>query len=395
MTAARTTALLAATTTAAALLVGTPAGAAAEPVPGGSAPGGPGEKSTWTAADKHGFGTARTLGSEVWFTLRPGQLSEVYYPDLGTPALRDLEFLVTDGNGFVERSTDASSETVNADARVPAYEQTDTSPTGRWRMVRQYVTDPQRDVVLVDVAFESLDGRQYRVYAVADPALSNEGDDDQAAVSGRNVVAWDGESATSLSADVGLDDPTVGFHGTSDARTDLLADGVLDHTYERADAGNVLLAARLAGVTGVGRARGARLALGFGGDQAAATAAARDSLRAGYATAATAYAAGWRQYLDGLNGVPDSAAGIADQYLASVVVNAASEDKRNRGAFIASPSMPWVWGHEIDGLSSPSAAYHLVWSRDLYQHATALLAAGDRAAAGPRTRRDPPPARAA
>ena len=40
--------------------------------------------------------------------------------------------------------------------------------------------------------------------------------------------------------------------------------------------------------------------------------------------------------------------------------------------------MPWVWGQ---GLSEPSDAYHLVWSRDLYQIATALLAAGDRAGA--------------
>jgi len=41
--------------------------------------------------------------------------------------------------------------------------------------------------------------------------------------------------------------------------------------------------------------------------------------------------------------------------------------------------MPWVWG---TGLENPSGAYHLVWSRDLYQIATALLAEGDSAAAG-------------
>jgi glucoamylase len=40
--------------------------------------------------------------------------------------------------------------------------------------------------------------------------------------------------------------------------------------------------------------------------------------------------------------------------------------------------MPWVWG---TGLENPSGAYHLVWSRDLYQIATALIAAGDTAGA--------------
>jgi glucoamylase len=60
------------------------------------------------------------------------------------------------------------------------------------------------------------------------------------------------------------------------------------------------------------------------------------------------------------------------------MVLAASEDKTYRGAYIASPTMPWVWG---TGLENPSGAYHLVWARDLYEIATALIADGDRAGA--------------
>src|SRR5207302_2612753 len=66
-------------------------------------------------------------------------------------------------------------------------------------------------------------------------------------------------------------------------------------------------------------------------------------------------------------------------YGVSVMVLAASEDKTYRGAFIASPTMPWAWGGNT--LEHPSGAYHLVWSRDLYEIATSLLAAGDTAAA--------------
>jgi glucoamylase len=66
-------------------------------------------------------------------------------------------------------------------------------------------------------------------------------------------------------------------------------------------------------------------------------------------------------------------------YLASVMVLAASEDKINRGAFVASPTMPWIWG--TTKIEKPSGAYHLVWSRDLYEIATALIADGDTAAA--------------
>ena len=44
------------------------------------APGAPGAKHAWAPADKHGFGTARGERSNVWFTLRKAELSEVVLP---------------------------------------------------------------------------------------------------------------------------------------------------------------------------------------------------------------------------------------------------------------------------------------------------------------------------
>ena len=43
-------------------------------------------------------------------------------------------------------------------------------------------------------------------------------------------------------------------------------------------------------------------------------------------------------------------------YPVSEMVLAALEDKTYRGAFVASPTMPWAWG---TGLETPSGAYHL------------------------------------
>ena len=60
------------------------------------------------------------------------------------------------------------------------------------------------------------------------------------------------------------------------------------------------------------------------------------------------------------------------------MVLAASEDKTFRGAYVASPTMPWAWG---TGLQNPSGPYHDVWSRDLYEIATALISDGDVAGA--------------
>ncbi|HET6547987.1 MAG TPA: hypothetical protein VFG79_06020, partial [Solirubrobacter sp.] len=70
-----------------------------------SAPGAPGAEHVWAPADKHGFGTAHQLASKAWFTLRQGSLTEVYYPDLSTPAFRGLQFAVADGRGLLQRET--------------------------------------------------------------------------------------------------------------------------------------------------------------------------------------------------------------------------------------------------------------------------------------------------
>lgn len=69
----------------------------------GSAPGAPGQVANWTQGDKDGFGTATALASKAWFTLDDGEMTEVYYPDLGTPSVRSLEFVVSDGRTFTER----------------------------------------------------------------------------------------------------------------------------------------------------------------------------------------------------------------------------------------------------------------------------------------------------
>ena len=70
-------------------------------------------------------------------------------------------------------------------------------------------------------------------------------------------------------------------------------------------------------------------------------------------------------------------------YEQSLLVLAALEDKVNRGASIAAPNMPWVWGTLTLSGEEMSDPYHLVWPRDFYHAATAQEAAGDDAAARP------------
>lgn len=364
-----------------ALLAGLGAPVAARPSAEPRAPGAPGADTVWLPANSSGFATSRTDDSLVWFTLQRGRVGQVFYPDLGTPSARTLELVVSDGRTFTDReSTDMRHVTRLVESRSLTYRQVNTDKERRYRLVKTVVTDPSRSTVLVDVRLESLDGQPYRLFAVYDPALGNDGQDDNAHSRGGTLLAHDDEVASALIARPRFGRTSSGYLGSSDGWTDLRGDHRMDWSYRTAPEGNVVQTARMPSVNGLG-AQHASLALGFGSGEREALRAARGSIATGFDRAADEYADGWHGYLRTLSDVPSSAAALAPAYLASVLVVAASEDKQNPGAFVASPTMPWVWGDTVPDLSEPSGAYHLVWSRDVYQFATALLAAGDEAAA--------------
>ncbi|KFE72098.1 glycoside hydrolase family 15 protein [Hyalangium minutum] len=346
---------------------------------GGRAPGQPGAPALWTPANKDGFGTARSAESWVWYTLGSGDLTEVYYPDLGTPSVRGLRFIVVSGHSVTEFESEATEHHVElVDPRSLVYRQVNTARSGGYRLTKTYAIDPERNTLLVDIQFESLDRRPYEVYAVYDPSLSNNGMDDSGRTEGDVLLAWDGATASALISQPPFERTSNGYLGASDGWADLHQDHAMDWTYRSAPDGNVVQTAKLP-VGAPGTMGHVTIALGFGATLTEALGAARGSLRPGFEQVAQRYMEGWHGWLDSLPPAPASAQPWQVTYDVSAMVLAASEDKANPGAFIASPSMPWAWG--LGELEKPSGAYHLVWSRDLYQIATALLALGDRAAA--------------
>jgi glucoamylase len=374
------------------VLAGTTAGSKpGDAAPGGGAPGAPGEKAIWTEADKDGFGTSNTTASKVWYTLNNGELTEVYYPDIGTPSVRDLQFIISDGRTFAELETDATNHEVQlVDGRALVYRQVNTDKSGAYRLTKTYVTDPARSTVLVDVTFESLTGKPYQLYALYDPSLDNSGDDDTATSKDGQLLASDGGVASALVATPQFEQTSSGYKGKSDGWVDLQRNYKMDWSFGSASKpGNVVQTGKTT-ITGLAGSQHLTLALGFGATTSEALGGAQGSLVSGFEKAKTEYQAGWHNYLGSLKGVPQSASGLQTTYDVSLMTLAAHEDKTYRGAYIASPSMPWVWGGvgangnrllDNRGADDTSGAYHLVWSRDLYQIATALLAAGDRGGA--------------
>ena len=336
-----------------------------------------GDDAGYLPADKQGFGTARPTRSNLWFTLGHGGTTESYYPDLSTPATRQLQLVVTDGRTFVERLSDVPTRTTPLDAKVPAYRQ--VSVGSGWRVAATYVTDPSRPSLIVKLDVRSLTGRRLHVFAVHEPTLSKDGSDDRGRTIGGTLVARDESAASALRATPRFAATSSGYLGRNDGWTDLSQDMQMDVERRRAGPGHTGQTGRLA-VDGVRHQR-AVLTLGFGTTQSKAIASAHRSAIAGFATLRADYERGWKRYAASLT-TPRSVRSPLERrvYSSSLAMLAASEDKQSRGAFVASPSMPWAWRND-ESLAPVPGPYHLVWPRDLYQHATALLAAGDRPAA--------------
>ncbi|WP_431823762.1 glycoside hydrolase family 15 protein [Burkholderia sp. F1] len=345
----------------------------------GVAPGAPGATGVWKPANKHGFGTSTTLESKVWFTLGSAGLDEIYYPRLDTPSVRDLQFVVSDGTTFAECVADhATHETTLTEADGLTYRQVDVDNAGRYRLTKTYATDPARPVVLVDVTFESLDGQPYQVYALLNPAPGDALTNTTGETNGTTLTARNGNGnvATAFASHPPFTRLSNGYAGASDGWQDIGRHFRMTWTYASAPQGNVVQTGQTS-LDGVTRTH-VTLAIGFGADAAQAASDAQCALAEGFASTAGRYAEGWHRYLQSLKPAPASAADHLRLYNAAVMSLAAHEDKTWRGAFVASPSMPWAFGAALDHRSGP---YHLVWARDLYQIATALIAAGDRRAA--------------
>jgi Glucodextranase, domain N len=53
---------------------------------------------TWARGGKDRVGTAYTASTLIWFSFWNGIITEVYYPTVDRLQLRDLQYLITDGN---------------------------------------------------------------------------------------------------------------------------------------------------------------------------------------------------------------------------------------------------------------------------------------------------------
>ena len=378
------------------------------------APDGPGALSHFGLARKDCLGTARNTTSKVWYTVANGVLSDVYYPTVDNTNVETLQYVVTDGSTFTDLQTRDMTYTVEAqrDSGGMACTVVATAKSGKYRIETDYVTDPGRNTVLMNVKFRPA-AAGLRLYVRFDPTVNGNGGGgpgnggaDRATIDDETgdpvLVSFDPVTATNAAnrdyaqpVYAALDGPfsqvSSGFAGAaSDGLVQLDAAHALTTTYDEAVGGNVVQTARVE-LKGDGTGGKAILALGFGATQDEAVATAEGSLATGFARAHAAYVEGWRQYdhsltkprterLPGLARADQKR--LEDEYYLSANVIKASEDKTFPGAIVASLASPW--GQAVsagDPANTYFGSYREVFARDLYESWTGLVAAGDLATA--------------
>ena len=305
----------------------------------------------WLTAAKNGFGTATTLDSKVWFTLANGVLTEVFYPTVDMPNVQSLQLLIKTNTDVETELQDTKHRLEVPDPRSLTFQQINTAHHGLYKITKTYVTDPQRNTVLINVQFDSQIPADVGI--IYDPSLNNSGKHDVGGTEGDAVVAQDGNKASALVSNCGEPGDSPAYGGN-----------LVQLAYlKKSDSSQTVKF-------------NCTIALGFGENTASATSAARGSLARGFAAVRNEYEAGWRQYVSGLPRIDDQY--LNQLYMAAMVLRAL-EDKTFRGAVIASPSSPWGGGPNAN--EATTSGYHAVWSRDLYHVATAYMALGDHASA--------------
>lgn len=342
----------------------------------GYAFGHPGIAPRWTSSSKEGVGTAYTDASRVWFTLSHGILNEVYYPTVDRPQIRDLQFLVSDGESFFhEEKRDLLRELQCIGGDTLGYRIVTRDPQGRYRIVKEILTDPHRPCVLIHARIESDPAwaNRLQVYVLLAPHLDGGGSGNSArrhlAARKEVLVAWKDRTCLALGVNTGFLKTSCGFVGASDGWQDLHDNFRLDWEFERADDGNVAVIGQI----DLDDRQEFTVGLAFGDGMHATLTGLMQSLSVPFAVHRDAFAASWQRVVCN---IPQLAGFSGDEgllYRVSHNLLLAHEDKTFKGAFIASASIPWGDAKGDEDLGG----YHLVWTRDMVQSVTALLACGN------------------
>lgn len=348
-------------------------------IKGQEAFGKPGIEPRWAHSNKMGAGTAYSSSSHLWFTVWNGIVTEVFFPTVDRPQLRDVEFLISDGATFLhEEKRDLTIVAERLSDHALGYKCINTDPSGRYTITKQIISDPHQSCLLQHVTLTGKDDSllsSLKLYALAAPHLEIGGAGNNGYVAMANgqqvLMAQKGDKWMAMAATVPFSGLSCGFVGFSDGWTDLHENFQMDYHFEHATDGNIALTGEL----DLSGTREFTLGIAFGDSEHRALSGLLQSLGTSFEEHLTRYKKQWDAAAEHQNPLKSASCDGGSLYNSSFSMLLAHEDKIFAGAIIASLATPWGEAKT----DKDSGGYHLVWTRDMVNAATALLAAGDKA----------------
>ena len=334
--------------------------------------GHPGIEPRWTHGSKEGVGTAYSTASKIWYTLWNGVVTEIFFPTIDKPQTRDTQYLVSDGKSwFKSEKQHLKSEIEQIDCHSLGYRIVNRDPEGKFQITKEIISDPHLSCILQRTVFES--DLDLHLYLLSAPHLEigGQGNNGYAIdIAGYKIlVAQKEETWMAIAATVPFKKLSCGYVGKSDGWQDLADNYVMDWEFDGAEDGNIALMGELDLDCG----NEFTLGIAFGNTFHKAITTLLQGLDIPYDRQKENFIKQWQRTCDKLRPLDRISGDGGNLYHSSFSLILAHEDKSYPGALIASLSIPWG---QVKTDDADYGGYHLVWPRDLYNSATALLAAG-------------------
>jgi glucoamylase len=339
--------------------------------------GKPGIEPKWTQGNKDGVGTAYSGSSRLWFTIFRGVVTEVFYPTIDRPQLRDIQYMATDGRTFVhEEKRHLDSQIERSHPHALSFRITNSEQQGRYSITKDVIAHPHLPCLLQHTTIKGEDAllSALRLYVLCAPHLQVGGWGNNArvmVVGGRRILtAEKGGTWLALGATAPFARASCGYVAQSDGATDLNRHMRMEWEFDEALDGNVALTGEL----DLSGGREFTTGLAFGDSLSSAISSLFQALAIPFHQHMERYVEQWNRTCRHLLPLEPASNDGGNLYHGSYSLLLSHEDKTYPGAFIASLSIPWGEAKS----DQDQGGYHVVWTRDLVNTATGLLAAGNK-----------------
>ena len=119
--------------------------------------GAPGIPPRWTRSAKDIVGTAYSTSSRIWYTASACVINEIYFPTIDLPQIRDLQFLVSDGEVFSTKNAATWPARPNTSTSMASRCASSRASSDRYRLIKEIIADPHLPCLLIDARLEADD----------------------------------------------------------------------------------------------------------------------------------------------------------------------------------------------------------------------------------------------